>query len=216
MLQTWISDARFAARRLRKRPTYAFIAVLTLALGIGGTTAVFAIGRPLIVDPLPYANADDVVTFWMSGWWNEEEFLFLRDKFSSFGFRAVGAVRSGDVTMRNGDAPSRLISGRQVTAELFDVLGARPMLGRSFRKGDDVVGADPIAVISYGLWQELGGNTSVVGQRVTSTARRARSSASCPETSGFPIRQRASGFRSHLIRSDAMGHGCSSASWLLA
>jgi putative ABC transport system permease protein len=67
MLQTWISDARFAARRLRKRPTYAFIAVLTLALGIGGTTAVFAIGRPLIVDPLPYANADDVVTFWMPG-----------------------------------------------------------------------------------------------------------------------------------------------------
>ncbi|MDB4892068.1 MAG: permease [Gemmatimonadetes bacterium] len=167
MLQTWISDARFAARRLRKRPTYAFIAVLTLALGIGGTTAVFAIGRPLIVDPLPYANADHVVTFWMSGWWNEEEFLFLRDKFSSFGFRAVGAVRSGDVTMRNGDAPSRLISGRQVTAELFDVLGARPLFGRSFRQGDDVVGADPIAVISYGLWQELGGNTSVIGQRVT-------------------------------------------------
>jgi predicted permease len=165
MLQTWIADARYAARRLRARPTYSLLAVLTLALGIGGTTAVFGIARPLLLDPLPYANADHVVTFWMSGWWTEEEYLFLRDKFS--GFMAVGAQRPGDVTMREGDAPSRLIPGRQVTAELFDVLGARPMLGRSFRQGDDVQGAEPIAVISYGLWQELGGQQSVIGRRLT-------------------------------------------------
>jgi predicted permease len=164
MLQTWIADARYAARRLRARPTYSLLAVLTLALGIGGTTAVFGIARPLLLDPLPYANADQVVTFWMSGWWTEEEYLFLRDKFS--GFSAVGAQRPGDVTMREGDAPARLIPGRQVTAELFDVLGARPALGRSFRKGDDVQGAEPIAIISYGLWQELGGQPSVIGRRL--------------------------------------------------
>jgi putative ABC transport system permease protein len=167
MLQTWISDARYAARRLRARPTYTLLAVLTLALGIGGTTAVFGIARPLLVDPLPYANADEVVTFWMPGWWNEEEYLFLRDKFSELGFRSVGMQRPGDVTMREGDAPSRLIPGRQVSGELFDVLGARPLLGRSFRPGDDVQGAEPIAVISYGLWQELGGQTSVIGRRLT-------------------------------------------------
>jgi putative ABC transport system permease protein len=165
MLQTWISDARYAARRLRARPTYMLLAVLTLALGIGGTTAVFGIARPLLVDPLPYAHADEVVTFWMPGWWNEEEYLFLRDKFG--GFQAVGAQRPGDVTMREGDAPSRLIPGRQVTAELFDVLGARPMLGRSFRQGDDAQGAEPVAVISHGLWQELGGEASVIGRRLT-------------------------------------------------
>jgi putative ABC transport system permease protein len=165
MLQTWISDARYAARRLRARPTYTLLAVLTLALGIGGTTAVFGIARPLLVDPLPYAHADEVVTFWMPGWWNEEEYLYLRDKFG--GFQAVGAQRPGDVTMREGDAPSRLIPGRQVTAELFDVLGARPLLGRSFRQGDDVQGAEPVAVISHGLWQELGGEASVIGRRLT-------------------------------------------------
>jgi predicted permease len=164
MLQTWIADARYAARRLRARPTYSLLAVLTLALGIGGTTAVFGIARPLLLDPLPYANANQVVTFWMAGWWTEEEYLFLRDKFS--GFSAVGAQRPGDVTMREGDAPARLIPGRQVTAELFDVLGARPALGRSFRKGDDVQGAEPIAIISYGLWQELGGQPSVIGRRL--------------------------------------------------
>src|SRR5688572_6086878 len=165
MLQTLISDARYAARRLRARPTYTLLAVLTLALGIGGTTAVFGIARPLVVDPLPYAHADEVVTFWMPGWWNEEEYLYLRDKFG--GFQAVGAQRPGDVTLREGDAPSRLIPGRQVTAELFDVLGARPLLGRSFRPGDDVQGAEPIAVISHGLWQELGGEASVIGRRLT-------------------------------------------------
>jgi putative ABC transport system permease protein len=165
MLHTWMSDARYAARRLRARPTYTLLAVLTLALGIGGTTAVFGIARPLLLDPLPYANADEVVTFWMPGWWNEEEFLYLRDKYT--GFVAVGAERPGDVTMRDGDAPSRLIPGRQVTAELFDVLGARPMLGRGFRTGDDAQGAEPVAVISYGLWRELGGEPSVIGRRIT-------------------------------------------------
>src|SRR4051794_19593196 len=164
MLQTWISDARYAARRLRARPTYSLLAVLTLALGIGGTTAVFGIARPLLLDPLPYANADEVVTFWMPGWWNEEEFLYLRDKFG--GFRAVGAERPGDATLRDGDGPSRLIPGRQVTAELFDVLGARPLLGRSFRAGDDAQGAEPVTVISYGFWQELGGTPSVIGRRL--------------------------------------------------
>ena len=165
MLKTSISDARYAARRLRARPTYTILSVLTLALGIGGTTAVFGIARPLLFDPLPYANADEVVTFWMPGWWTEEEFLYLRDKFS--GFCAVGAQRPGDVTMRNGDAPARLLPGRTVTAELFDVLGAKPILGRSFEKGDDVRGAEPVAVISYGLWRELGGDRSVLGRRLT-------------------------------------------------
>ena len=165
MLQTWMSDARYAARRLRARPTYTLLAVLTLALGIGGTTAVFGIARPLLIDPLPYANTDQVVTFWMPGWWTEEEFLYLRDKFT--GFTAVGAQRPGDVTMREGDAPSRLIPGRQVTAELFDVLGAQALIGRSLRQGDDVQGAEPIAVISYGLWQELGGQQSILGRRLT-------------------------------------------------
>src|SRR5829696_4828974 len=89
MLKSWITDARYAARRLRARPGYTVLAVLTLALGIGGTAAVFGIARPLIYDPLPYANADDVGFFWMNGSWTEEEFLHLRGQFP--GFRSVAA-----------------------------------------------------------------------------------------------------------------------------
>ena len=165
MFRTWLTDVRYAARRLRARPVYALIAVLTLALGIGGTAAVFGIARPVIFDPLPYANAKEVGTFWMPGWWTEEEFLYLRGKFP--GFRLVAAQRPGDVTMRAGDQPARLIPGLTTSGELFDVLGARPFLGRTLRVGDDVPGAAPVAVISYGLWRELGGKASIIGSRLT-------------------------------------------------
>ena len=165
MLRTLVADARYAARRLRARPTYSLLSVLTLALGIGGTAAIFGVARPLIFDPLPYAHADEVGTFWFGGSWTEEEFLHLRGSFP--GFREVAAHRSGDVTMRDGDAPARLLPGLTVSSELFDVLGARPLIGRGLQQGDDAPGAAPAAVISYGLWQELGGTASVVGSRIT-------------------------------------------------
>jgi putative ABC transport system permease protein len=164
-MRTWLTDAHYAVRRLRVRPVYTIIAVSTLALGVGGTAAVFGIARPVIFDPLPYANANEVGTFWMPGWWTEEEFLYLRGKIP--GFQLVAAQRPGDVTMRNGDAPARLIPGLTVTSELFDVLGARPFLGRTLRTGDDAQGAEPVAILSYGLWQELGGKPSIIGSRLT-------------------------------------------------
>src|SRR5690348_12598125 len=122
LMQNVLADTRYAARRLRARPVYLLVAVLTLALGIGGTAAVFGIARPLMFDPLPYANAREVGMFWMPGWWTEEEFLYLRGRFT--GFREVAAYRPGDVTLRQGDAPARLLTGITASSELFDVLGA--------------------------------------------------------------------------------------------
>ncbi|HEY4132025.1 MAG TPA: ABC transporter permease, partial [Gemmatimonadaceae bacterium] len=87
------------------------------------------------------------------------------------GFRSVGAIRPGDVTMKDGDAPARLIAGLQVSGEVFDVLGTKAFLGRTLRVGDDAAGADPSVVISYGLWQELGGTSSIVGHRITLDGR---------------------------------------------
>ena len=165
MLANWLMDARYAARRLWARPAYAIVAVLTLALGIGGTTAVFGIARPLIFDPLPYANADSVGIFWMPYSWTEEEFVYMRGNFA--GFRSVAAYRPSDVTLREGDAPTRLLPGISSSAELFDVLGARPHIGRGFQPGDDAQNAEPVVVLSYGLWQELGGTPAVLGSRIT-------------------------------------------------
>jgi predicted permease len=165
VVKNFTTDARYAVRRLYARPTYTMIAVLTLALGIGGTAAVFGIARPVLFDPLPFANANEVGTFWMPGWWTEEEFLYLRGRIP--GFQLVGAHRPGDVTMRTGDGPARLLPGLTTSGELFDVLGARAMIGRTMRPADDVRGAEPVAVLSYGLWQELGGSPSVIGTRIT-------------------------------------------------
>jgi len=165
VLKTWMTDARYAMRRLRVRPGYTFLAVLTLALGIGGTAAVFGIARPLIFDRLPYPNADRVVTFWMPGWWTEEELLFMRRKYS--GFTEVAGYRPNDVTLAQTNAPTRLIRGIESSAELFSVLGSPPLIGRTFRRGDDAQGSEPTVVISYGLWQELGGKPSILGTRLT-------------------------------------------------
>ena len=167
MLKTWISDARYATRRLRARTSYTVLAVLTLALGIGGTAAIYALARGLLFDPLPYGNERQVGLFHMVYSWNEQEFLYLREGNYFSGFRKVAAYRPEDVTLRVGDAPARPLPGMASSAELFDVLGARPVVGRGFQPGEDLPGAEPVAVISYGLWQELGGATSIVGSRLT-------------------------------------------------
>jgi putative ABC transport system permease protein len=162
-MQHWIADVRFAARRLRTRPAYTFLAVLTLALGIGGTAAIFGVAKPILLDPLPYANTDQVVSFWRPGWWNEQEYTYLRDKFP--GFTAVAMHRPYDVLFRVGDEPTRILPSINSSYELFDVLGAKPMLGRTFKAGEDAPGQEPVAVLSYGLWRELGGTQDIVGKQ---------------------------------------------------
>ena len=165
MLRTWIADARYSVRRLLARPGYALLAVLTLALGVGGTAAMYGVARGVLFDPLPYAHAREVGVFWKKTDWTEEEFLYIRGRVP--GFQQVALYRQRDVILRDGDEPARLVPGVTASAELFDVLGARPLLGRGFRAGDDVRGAEPVAVLSFGLWQEMGGNPSIVGTRLT-------------------------------------------------
>lgn len=163
-MESWIMDARYAARRLRSRPTYALLAVLTLALGVGGTASTFGIVRGLLLDPLPYAAEDRLSIFWSGGNWSEEEFVHLRSYFQDF--EGVAAYFEDDVTVRQGETPPRVVPATLSSAELFDVLGARPRVGRGFQRGDDVIGAEPVAVLSHGLWQELGASSSIVGERI--------------------------------------------------
>ena len=83
------------------------------------------------------------------------------------GFAQVALYRQRDVIRRDGDAAARLLPGVVASAELFEVLGVTPVLGRGFRAGDDAPGAEPVAVLSFGLWQELGGKPSIIGTRLT-------------------------------------------------
>lgn len=164
MFESWIMDARYALRRLLSRPAYAALAVLTLALGTGGTAAVFSITRALLVEPLPMAREAEVGVLWFEYSWTEEEFLSLRPDFP--GFTGMAAYRPDDMTLEVPDAPLRLVPGVSASHELFDVLGAPPALGRTFQPGDDVPGAEPVVVLSHALWQDLGGRPDVVGSRL--------------------------------------------------
>jgi putative ABC transport system permease protein len=163
-MESWIMDTRYAARRLVRRPLYAFLSVLTLALGIGGTAAVYGIARPILLDRLPYSAEEQLATFWMPFDWTEEEFLFLRGRIP--GYSSVAAYMQRDVTLSRSDGPAQLLPGIASSAELFTVLGVKPALGRTFQAGDDILGAEPVAVISYGVWQELGGDPAIVGSQV--------------------------------------------------
>jgi hypothetical protein len=128
-MEAWIIDFRYAARRLRSRPTYALLAVLTLALGVGGTAAIYAVMRGLLLAPLPYENEDELVRFWMMYSWSEEEFLHLRDRFP--GFERVAAYRPDDVTLRASDGSARFAAG--LASSAFMLLPDRPSLRAMLR-----------------------------------------------------------------------------------
>jgi predicted permease len=164
MFESWIMDVRYAGRRLLSRPTYALLAILTLALGAGGSAAVFCIARTILLEPLPIAREEQVGIFWMPVSWTEEEFLHFRPNFP--GFKRVAAYRPNDFTLESPGSPMRLTPGVSVSAEFFDVLGASPLLGRTFQASEDMVGPPPSVVLSHPLWQELGSDPEIVGKQL--------------------------------------------------
>ncbi|HEV8409629.1 MAG TPA: ABC transporter permease, partial [Gemmatimonadaceae bacterium] len=163
-LEQWIMDARHAVRRLVRRPRYAILAIVTLALGIGGTAAVFGIARTIFLDPLPYGKPESIALFSSPFDWSRQEFSFFRGKVP--GFSEVAQYNFSDATLERGTAAPQLVGFSAVSSEIFAVLGVRPIIGRPFEKNDEIRGAAPVAVISDGLYQELGGTPSVVGQTI--------------------------------------------------
>lgn len=162
MVESWIMDFRYAVRRLMRRPTYAILAIFTLALGAGGTAAIFSVVRTLLLEPLPITHEAQLGVFWFPYSWNESEFLYLRGSFA--GFRGVASYRPDNPTLEIEGGPLRLVEGMATSSEFFDVLGAPPMLGRTFKPGDDTAGAEPTSVLSYALWQALGADPGVIGK----------------------------------------------------
>ena len=160
-----LQDGRYALRILRRRPGYALLATLTLALGVGGTASISGVARSVLFDPLPFANEREVAVFWKKTDWTHEEYLFVRGRVP--GFRQVALYRQRDAILRDGDGPARFVRAVSASSELFDVLGVAPLAGRAFRGGDDVPGAEPVAILSFGLWQQMGADPSILGGRVT-------------------------------------------------
>jgi len=157
-------DLRHALRQFRRRPGFTMLGALTLALGIGGTVALFSVVQGLLLRPLPVQDQSRLQVFWDPFDWRGVEFDFVKARVPQF---ASLAAYSLDVTTLEGQERSSALLATVSSAELFEVLGASPAMGRTFAPGEDRPGAEPVAVISWTLWQqELGGDPSVLGRRL--------------------------------------------------
>ena len=165
-------DIRYAVRALARTPGFAVAAVLTLAIGIGGSTAVFSLIEAVLLRPLPVPDADRVVMVYM----DTSKFGFARGDVSPvvYGawasqngvFDALAASAEFGAVLQNNGEPLR-ISGRRVGRSLFDVLGAHALVGRTFLPSEDQPGGPNVVVLSFGLWQRrFGGDPSLVGRSI--------------------------------------------------
>lgn len=158
------SDIHYAVRQLVQRPAFTAVSILTLALGIGGTVALFSVVDGLLLQPLPVNDEERLVTFWSDYDWRGSEFDLVRSRVELFESVATYSDEAATLHTVSG---SRLILYSVVSAELFDVLGAPPMLGRTFEAGEDRPGAEPSIVLSHGMWErEFGAERDVLGRRV--------------------------------------------------
>ena len=164
-------DVRYALRALVRAPGFAAVAIATLALGIGATTIIFSLVDGILLKPLPIADPSRVVLgreLTSSGqefsvsWPN---FVDWRERAKSFEKLAVWRGLPANLT--GIDRPRRLMI-RQVSWNLFDTLGVRPIVGRGLTEADDQPGVERVGLVSYGFWQrELGGDHRAIGRRIT-------------------------------------------------
>src|SRR2546423_12563106 len=168
-----MNNLRYALRQLRKSPGFTFVAVLTLALGIGANTAIFTVVNAVLLSPLPYPDADRLV---MVNSRNFQENLkglgfapsgFREVEKQGTSFDAFAATRYNYDNLNAVEKPTSL-TGSAVTQDYFKVLGERPLIGRTFTKDDGAANAKAMVVLSYDLWQkQFGGRREVVGQSET-------------------------------------------------
>jgi predicted permease len=170
-LENLLQDLRYGARTLRKSPGFAAVAILTLALGIGVNTALFSVVNGVLLNPLPYPQPNQLVELWWDrtpGQHSSVPYLnFLDWQQESTAFSAVGAYLQDNMILTGAGEPER-VDGVKISANFFDLLGVKPLLGRSFRPEEDQVWAAPIALISDGLWnRKFGSSPDVLGQNIT-------------------------------------------------
>jgi predicted permease len=170
VMRDLIADVRHGLRVLRRSPGFALIAVLTLASGMGATTAIFTVIDAVLLRPLPFADPGRLYLIWER---NDAQGIvqdrpsppnFVDWREASTTFADMTALRDGSVTLTGVDRPE-VLAAADVTANFLDVLGVAPLLGRGFVAGDDAAGGRHVALLSHGAWQRLyGGDRGVIGR----------------------------------------------------
>lgn len=173
-----MNELKFAVRQLVKTPGFAAVAVITLALGIGGNTAMFTVVNTLLLQPLPWPGADRVVSVWESNQQKNAlqmpmaaaQFLDLRREARSF--VAMAAWNPATVNLAAGDASPERYAGALVTEDFFKVVGTSPSIGTGFTAENFDAGKDGVTLISQAVWrQRFNGDPDVVGRAIVMNGR---------------------------------------------
>ena len=197
-------DLRYALRSLRRTPGFTVVAAATLALGIGTTTAMFSVAHAVLWRPLPYAQPDRLVELWetnpLKRWtdapaspanyadWRKRNTVFTDIAAYNGGGDWKGG--GGFDTFLSGQGEPVRLKGQQVTGNLFAVLGAQPLLGRTFTEEETLEGKDRVVVLSYQLWHSaFGGDRDIVGRTISLNARNCVVVGVMPAGFFFPSRE---------------------------
>jgi predicted permease len=160
-------DIRFSVRQLVKSPGFAAVAMLTLALGVGATTAIFSAVEAVVLRPFPFADPDRLVfafTRWKFGDGGVSVGDYADWKRRSHAFTQLGAFRFQGVTISHGESPAR-ITAAYVTANVFPMYGVKPQLGRVFTADEDQPGSPDVVLLSDGFWKETFGGAPDITRR---------------------------------------------------
>jgi putative ABC transport system permease protein len=169
-----IQDLHFAIRQMVKKPGFTAVVVLTMALGIGANAAIFSVLDAVLLRPLPYSNPDRLIKVWTrftgigapndQNWVSAPEFRDFQQLNNSFS--ELAAIGSGSINLGVKGSPQRVV-GASVSPSMFFMLGAQPLLGRTFLPEEAQPGRDHEVVLSYGLWRRVfGGNPKVIGSTI--------------------------------------------------
>ncbi len=170
-MRVLIQDLLFALRQMGRRPGFTAVVVLTMALGIGANAAIFSVLDAILLRPLPYSQPERLIKVWSrftgiglpndQNWVSAPEFRDLQQLNRSFS--NLAAIGYGSVNLGVKGSPQRVV-GAVVSPSLFGMLGAQPLVGRTFLAEEAQPGRDHEVVLSYGLWRRVfGGNPNVVG-----------------------------------------------------
>jgi predicted permease len=192
-LETLLRDMRHAIRRLRKAPAFTVAVILTLALGIGANIAIFAVIDSILIRPLAYPHAQDLVGVWHTApglpgvpgslGCSPSMYFTYREENQTFEQFGVWSNAGASVT---GTTEPELPPTLFVTYGVLDALGVKPLLGRWFTQADDSPGSEESVILTYGYWQRrFGGDKSIVGRKLTIDSKPHTVIGVMPEEFGF-------------------------------
>ncbi|MGE3274139.1 MAG: ABC transporter permease [Vicinamibacterales bacterium] len=193
-LEMLVQDLRHAVRALARRPGFALVTILTLALGIGANAAIFSAAYTVLARPLPYPEPDRLVRVYTTPTSNPDRVGGTLSPPDFTDYRAenrtlaeLGAYYSTSVPL-TGDGEPTQIPAAYVTGGFFPTMGVRSALGRTIGPDDDAVGGGAIAVLSHGLWQRrFGGREDVVGRRILLDGISREVVGVMPDGFGYPL-----------------------------